>query len=229
MLSDSQKHREQIAEMVTATVEVMGTELSPPALALFVTDLEKVPIESVAGALARCRREIRGRNGFPPILTIADVLNRAGVVVESEADEAEWQVAWDVAVRHASKHIVSNPEGEYEERHYFGETTSIPELPQQIRDTVRRIGGWRAIKCMSNDDFPFVQKRFREAYQAWEAAEFALSRNSLAGIDGFRELMAVKRMPERKRLADVRAESRQLLEVAATKGVCTKNLRPERL
>ena len=210
MLSDSQKHREQIAEMVTATVEVMGTELSPPALALFVTDLEKLPIESVAGALARCRREIHGRNGFPPMLTIADVLGRAGVVAESETEDAEWQVAWDVAVHHASKYIITNPEGEYEEKHYFGETIVIPELSQRIRDTVRRIGGWRAIKCMSNDDFPFVQKRFREAYQACEAAEVALSRNALAGIGGFKELMASKTMPEGKRLADVRAESRLL-------------------
>lgn len=216
MLSDSQKHREQIAEMITATAEVMGTELSPSALALFVTDLEKLPIESVAGALVRCRREMRGKNAFPPTLTIADVLDRAGVVVESEAEDAEWQVAWEVAVSHASKYIVSNPEGEYEEKHYFGETNVIPELPQRIRDTVRRIGGWRAIKCMSNDDFPFVQKRFRERYQAWEAAEAALSRNALAGIPGFKELMAAKKMPESKRLADVRAESRLLSGVATT-------------
>ena len=208
--------------MVTVTAEVMGTEVSTEALKFWVNVLWDLDDGVIQNALLRCCREMRGKNGFPPTLTIADVLDRAGVVVESEADEAEWQVAWDVAVRHASKHIVSNPEGEYEERHYFGETTSIPELPQQIRDTVHRIGGWRAIKCMSNDDFPFVQKRFREAYQAWEAAEFALSRNALAGIGGFKELMAAKKMPERKRLADVRAESRQLLEVAATKGVRTK-------
>jgi Domain of unknown function (DUF6475) len=182
MLSDSHRHREEIAEMVTATAEVMGTELSTPALALFVADLEKLPIESLARALARCRREIRGRNGFPPTLTIADVQDRAGVVAESEAEDAEWQAAWDVALHHAGKYIITNPEGEYEEKHYYGETVSIPELSQRIRDTVRRIGGWRAIKCMSNDDFPFVQKRFREAYQAWEAAEFARARKALAGI-----------------------------------------------
>jgi hypothetical protein len=196
--------------MVTATAEVMGTELSTPALALFVADLEKLPIESVARGLARCRREIRGRNGFPPTLTIADVLDRAGVVAESEAKDAEWQVAWDVIVSHASKYIISDPEGGYAERRYFGETIVIPELPQRIRDTVRRIGGWRAIKCMSNDDFPFVQKRFRETYQAWEAAESALSGNALAGISGFKELMAAKSMPEGKRIADTRAESRLL-------------------
>ena len=205
--------------MVTATAEVMGTELSTPALALFVADLEKLPIESVARALARCRREIRGRNGFPPTLTIADILDRAGIVAESEAEDAEWQAAWDVAVRHANKYIISNPEGEYQEKHYFGETVVIPELSQRIRDSVRRIGGWRTIKCMSNDDFPFVQKRFREAYQAWRAAEFVLSRNALAGIGGFKELIGAKRMPEGNRLADVRAESRLLSGTSNSLGV----------
>jgi hypothetical protein len=200
----------RMANMVTATAEVMGTEVSTEALKLWVNALWDLDDGVIQNALLRCCREMRGKNGFPPILTIADVLDRAGVVVESEAEDAEWQVAWEVAVRHASKYIVSNPEGEYEEKHYFGETIVIPELSQRIRDTVRRIGGWRAIKCMSNDDFPFVQKRFREAYQAWEAAEVALSRNALAGIAGFKELMTGKTMPEGKRLADVRAESRLL-------------------
>jgi len=184
--------------MVTATAEVMGTDVSTEALKLWVNALWDLDDGIIQNALLRCCREMRGKNGFPPVLTIADMLDRAGVVVESETEDAEWQVAWDVAVRHASKYIITNPEGEYEERRYFGETIVIPELPQRIRDTVRRIGGWRAIKCMSNDDFPFVQKRFREAYQAWEAAEVALSRNALAGIGGFKELMAAKSMPEGK-------------------------------
>jgi hypothetical protein len=209
--------------MVAATAEVMGTELSSTALSLFVNDLAHLPDDVITHALARCRRELRGNNGYPPTLTIADVLERAGVVGESEAEDAEWQVAWDVAVRHASKYIVSNPEGEYEEKHYFGETIDIPKLPQRIGDTVRRIGGWRALKCITSDDFPFVQKRFREQYQAWEAAEVALSRNAFAGVSGFKELMAAKRMPGGKRLKDVRAESRRLLE-AGTRGVCAKKV-----
>ena len=131
--------------MVTTTAEVMGTEVSTEALKLWVNALWNLDDGVIEKALRRCCREMRGKNGFPPTLTIADVLDRAGVVVESEAEDTEWQVALDVAVRHASKYIVSNPEGEYEEKHYFGETIVIPELPQRISDTVRRIGGWRRL------------------------------------------------------------------------------------
>ncbi len=87
--SDSAARRNRIAEMVTATVEAMGAELSAPALNLFVEDLAELPDDAIACALARCRREIRGKNGFPPVLTIADVFDRAGVVTEGELEQAE--------------------------------------------------------------------------------------------------------------------------------------------
>jgi hypothetical protein len=203
--------------MLAVTAEVMGTELSAPALSAFVNDLIVFPDEVIERALVRCRREIRGKNGFPPTLTIADVLDRVGVVSESEVECAEWRAAWDVTVRYADKYITSDAEGGYGEKRYFGGKLSIPELPPQIRDTVRRIGGWHALKCMNNDDFPFVQKRFCEEYRAWEATEVALSRKAVAGIGGLGELLGAKTMPQPKRTEEVRAESAHLLRGSTTR------------
>src|SRR5262249_36720447 len=116
--NDSAERRNRIAEMVTATAEVMGTELSAPALNLFVEDLSQLSDEAIMHGLTRCRREIRGKKGFPPVLTIADVLDRAGVLSESEVEDAECRAAWDEAQRYISRYVVRNPEGVYEERDF---------------------------------------------------------------------------------------------------------------
>lgn len=200
-LSETAKCRLAISEMVTATAEVMGGELSAPALALFVTDLEKLPVEVIAHALARCRREIRGKNGFPPTLTIADVLDRAGVVSAKEVEDSECRAAWDSLLLYAGKHIISDPEGNYGKRRYFGVTIQIPELDQRTADTLRRVGGWKAVKTMTEDDYPFVQKRFYEEYRAWNATEAALSAGALSGNQSFAKLLESRAMPGPKRIA----------------------------
>ncbi len=66
-------------------------------------------------------------------------------------------------------------------------------MPQRIRDTIRRVGGWRAIVNPSPDDYPHVQRRFYEEYRAWEATEYAASR--LAGVPGLERLAAKVAMP----------------------------------
>ena len=143
----SAARRDRIAEMVTATVEAMGAELSASALNLFVEDLADLPDDVITCALTRCRREIRGKNGFPPVLTIADVFGRAGVVTDGEAEEAECRAAWDALQSYVRRHVVRNPEGVYQERDFVGYRGKVPkpELAQRIRDTVRRIGGWQAL------------------------------------------------------------------------------------
>ena len=36
---------------------------------------------------------------------------------------------------------------------------------------MRRSGGWKIYKYATDEDFPFLQKRFFEEYQAWTAVE----------------------------------------------------------
>lgn len=186
----SVERRNWIAELVTATVEAMGSELSAPALNLFVEDLSSLSDDAIVHALARCRREIRAKNGFPPTLTIADVLDRAGVVSESEAEAAECRAAWDLVQRYVARHVARNPQGVYEERDFEGNRGRIPkpELPQRIQDTVRRVGGWRVLKNPSEADFPHVQRRFYEEYRAWAATEQASK--TLVGGEETRRLMS---------------------------------------
>ena len=144
----------------------MGTEIDPRALSLFVGDLEPLPDEAIQWALVRCRRELRGKNGFPPTLTIADILDRAGVVSEAATSEAQARASWDALLNYADKYIVSDPEGNYGKRQYFGMTVKTPNLDRRTADTLRRIGDWRVIKTMTQDDYPFVQKRFYEIGRA---------------------------------------------------------------
>lgn len=193
--NDSAARRDRIAEMVTATVEAMGAELSAPALNLFVEDLAELPDDAIACALTRCRREIRGKNGFPPALTIADVFDRAGVVTDGEAEEAECRAAWDALQSYVRRHVVRNPEGVYEERDFVGNRGRVPrpELAQRIRDTMRRVGGWQAIVNPSPNDYPHVQRRFYEEYRAWTATEYAATR--LAGVPALEQLAATMTMP----------------------------------
>lgn len=193
--NDSAARRDRIAEMVTATVEAMGAELSAPALNLFVEDLAELPDDAVLCALTRCRREIRGKNGFPPVLTIADVFDRAGVASEGQVEDSECRAAWDVVQRYVTRHVVRNPEGVYEERDFVGNRGRVPrpELVQRIRDTVRRVGGWQAVVNPSPDDYPHVQRRFYEEYRAWAATEYAATR--LLRVPGLERLMAKAAMP----------------------------------
>jgi len=70
----------------------------------------------------------------------------------------------------ASKWVQSDVEGRYMITRGV-RSSEPPRLAQRILDTVRTTGGWRAYKCIANDDFPFQQKRFLEEYEAWTAVE----------------------------------------------------------
>ena len=174
----------------------MGTELSAPALSLFVEDLSQLSDDGIVRGLKRCRREIRGKNGFPPVLTIADVLERAGVITQAEIEESECRAAWDEMQRYVSRHVVRDPHGTYIERDFVGNRGSVPtpSLSQRIRDTVRRVGGWRAVVNPAEDDFPHVQRRFYEEYRAWDAIAYATGK-LLAETPGLDRLASKARMP----------------------------------
>ena len=59
-----------LTEALHATAELCGTKLSEPAAMLLVQDLAAFDTAQVIAALARCRRELKGR------LTVAEVLCR---------------------------------------------------------------------------------------------------------------------------------------------------------
>lgn len=102
------KPHEQILQAIVVTAELTGAELSPAAQAVMVDDLMSYPLQSVLGALTRCRKELTGR------LTLAAVLERVnaddgrpsadeawGLVLSAIEDERE-SIVWTDEMAQAS-------------------------------------------------------------------------------------------------------------------------------
>jgi hypothetical protein len=119
--------------------------------------------DEIDGALTRCARECR----YP--IRLPDILQRIKGQEISQL-EAERHKAWEIVTAFAEKWVQSDVEGNYAISR--GARSSEPaKLSRRILDTVRRTGGWRAYKCMSGDDYPFVRQRFIEEYVSWTAVE----------------------------------------------------------
>lgn len=84
-----------LLEAVAVTAELCGRTFSEPAARVFVSDLSGYPEGQVLGALARCRKEVRG------VLTVADVIQRLedgrpgadeawAMLPRSEAESVVW-------------------------------------------------------------------------------------------------------------------------------------------
>ena len=136
----------------------------PGALAMMAEILcQSATDEQIAHAMTRCSRECR----YP--VRLQDFLQRIPGQ-EIPEPEAEARKAWDLVTSFASKWVQSNPDGGYVISRGV-RSSEPPKLSQHILDTVRRTGGWPTYKCMTTDDYPFVQKRFFEEYEAWTAVE----------------------------------------------------------
>jgi hypothetical protein len=145
----------------------------PGALALMAEILtQSATDEEIDGALTRCARECR----YP--IRLPDILQRIQGQ-EIPKLEAEGRKAWEIVISFASKWVQSDVEGDYVITR-GARPSEPPKLAQRILDTVRRTGGWRAYKCMTNEDFPFQQKRFLEEYEAWTAVELIAPSKLLA-------------------------------------------------
>ena len=180
--------------------EALSQEMSALKLALWADGLSHLGDDELVNALERCRLELRGKNGFPPVFTIADVLERAGVVSEEQIEESEALAEWDRATQYAERFVVRNPEGVYEKRDFIGSRGRVrrPELSQQIRGTVKWLGGWRKLKNIREEDYPHTQRRFMQFFKAWEATNAAISRSALDADGGFQQLLEKCKMPQPK-------------------------------
>lgn len=77
----------EITKALAVTAELTGTELSAIALRAMEADLSEYPLQSVLGALNRCRRELTGR------LTLAAVLERINAIDGRPTANEAWAVA----------------------------------------------------------------------------------------------------------------------------------------
>lgn len=183
--SETLRRAEQILTLLERTAAVMGAELpaDDDALLLMASDLARLPLPRVEHALARCRREIRGSNGFAPKLLLPDILDRADVVLGDQAEQAEATVAWDLVLHVANKfleHDSHRDTWKLRDRtqvRFEGGVAKlvivehIPEISQRVSDTVFRMGGWQNFRKIAPKNEPFIRKQFFEEFKQWRKVE----------------------------------------------------------
>jgi hypothetical protein len=157
--------KDELVVKLARFYSVMGNQPNEPgALALMAEVLcQSASDELIAHAMTRCCRECR----YP--VRLSDFLQRIPGQ-EIPAPEAEGRKAWDILSQFVNKCVGNDVYGNYGPEHGWYPKT-FPKLSDRILDTVRRTGGWKVYACMSDEDFPFVQKRFYEEYAAWIAVE----------------------------------------------------------
>jgi hypothetical protein len=171
-----------IAEQVTLLAEAMGGTVTPVRLKIYAGDLADIGQSQLAVAFHRARRECRF---FPKI---AELRELAGASREQEQD-GEVRKTWDVLQTFVRKYVSNDVYGTYGPEHGWYPKT-FPQLSDHILDTVRRSGGWKTYKCMTDEDFPFVQKRFFEEFLAWTAVERVDLGHMLTAVPESKRLMA---------------------------------------
>jgi hypothetical protein len=180
-----------LVEQVTILAEAIGEAMTPARLKIYAADLADLDRSQLEMAFARGRRECRF---FPKIAELRELAGAS----PKQSQDAEARKAWDVLQTFVSKYVGNDVHGTYGPVHGWHPKT-FPQLSDRILDTVRRSGGWKTYKCMTDEDFPFVQKRFFEEFLAWTAVE---------RVDLGHMLTAA--VPEPKRLSDgVKIEQRR--------------------
>ena len=131
---------------------------------MYVESLADLSDDQIRLSIGRAMRELEW---FPKPSKLREL---AGAEGSATSQDAETRAAWDTATRFCSKFVSNDVHGNYGPEHGW-HPHNFPKLSQRILDTVRRTGGWRTYKCMTDEDFPFLQKRFFEEYEAWSAVE----------------------------------------------------------
>jgi len=198
-------HSRWIAEQLAILAEAVGEALTPSRLKIYAEALSDLDQQQLSAAFGRALRECKF---FP---RIAELRELAGAG-HQESEDAECRLMWDKLSRFVDRYIQSDVWGGYGIR----EGCTV-EVPQRVLDTVRRTGGWQVYKCMTPQDFPFIQKRFLEEYKAWHAVErVALERRLPSGVEPpLKALVAGKSMEpapptEAKDASSVEAEIARL-------------------
>jgi hypothetical protein len=160
---NKQELRLWVIDQLTLLAEAQGEPLTPQRLRIYAEDLSDLTLEGLTTAFTRARRELRF---FPKI---AELRQLAGAS-DAEQRDAEARAAWQLVTDLLDRHVRSDVHGGYHlVEDPYGLGWKLPELSDRVLSTVRRVGGWRTLKCMTSEDYPFVQKRFYEEYRASDA------------------------------------------------------------
>jgi hypothetical protein len=222
-----------------ALAEVFKESLTPECLAIYVESLADLSDDQIRLCFGRA---VRGLEWFPKPSKLREL---AGAEGSATNQDAEARAAWDTVIDFADRYVQSDVHGGYSVDKGC-RISAPPQLQQRIVDTVRRTGGWHAYKCMTNDDFPFQQKRFFEEYKAWNAVEQIPPTNLLTEMPRLQLVAkpisstpqleceirnaslppAVKKVPEpptRAQIRDRREMLRQQIASLAANRFCSEN------
>jgi hypothetical protein len=153
-------------KQLLALAEVFREPLTAECLAIYVESLADLSDDQIRLCVGRAVRELKW---FPKP---AELRELTGANPAQQLD-AEARKAWDVLTAFVRKYVSNDVHGNYGPEHGWY-PKSYPRVSERILDVVRRTGGWRAYKCMKEQDYPFQQKRFFEEYEAWTAVEQVL-------------------------------------------------------
>jgi len=186
-----------IIDQLSVAAVAKGQVFTQERLRINAEDLVDIPQDALVRAFARARQELDYLPGVSEIrrLAMADTGSRL---------DAEMRSAWDLTIKFVDKYVSNDIHGNYGPEHGWhgprfdreGNVTrlaSYPELEPRILDVVRRTGGWKQYKCMTENDQPFQQKRFFEEYKSWLAVEQVTDTSKLLAMPMVKQLPAEKK------------------------------------
>lgn len=156
----------------------MGTELSAEALRIFVRALSPLDDITIRNALERTALEIRGKDGFAPKLLLQDVLDRAGIITEAEADQMDAVLAWDAVEKIAARFGRYDEDGDVVLRPFVSKPKPNCRRCKGKGMTMHgRLDGDRYVRdcdCRTREEVPEISQRIYDAVRrlgGWNAVK----------------------------------------------------------
>jgi hypothetical protein len=179
-----------IIEQLTLTAVAKGQTFSVERLQVNANDLIDIPQDSLRIAFNKARRELDYIPG------VAELRRLAGVDEKGSVD-AEARAAWEMLELFVRKYVDCDVYGNYGPEHGWYPRT-YPLLSERIMGTVKRTGDWRVYKTMTDEQFPFQQRRFFDEYKAFASVRPILDSGRLLVMPQRKELPAPAAEPQAK-------------------------------
>lgn len=142
-------------EAISALGIQLGIQITPDRNVMYAEALSDLPRAQLEPALFKLRLEWK-EIFFPPVANIREL-------ALGRSPETETHAAWNTVLEFTRRYVDCNPFGEYGPAH--GWYKNYPKLSDRILQTVRIVGGWKALKLMNHQNEPFIRKAFFEAYE----------------------------------------------------------------
>ena len=168
MQESGSTHLDWITEQVTMLAAVLREGVTPAVLAVYAAEISDIPRAQLEGTFAKARRECV----FFPRIAELRALAGVGQQQRASAEANEALAAWIEVQRFCAKYVGNDPYGNWGPQH--GWYKSWPDLGPRVIDSVRAVGGWRAIKLADDRELTFLQKRFTEAFSHCHAVQGTL-------------------------------------------------------